>query len=115
MANILLAIIGWDPKSWDQRFRAAAPQHDIRLWPERVGDPPAAQMFTRADIGRFGARTISDAIVAFDDEAAAAAPAEFDGCRETNRARPSDEDVDPFEGAVHRDCRPPTPIGRFPS
>lgn len=39
MANILLAIIGWDPKSWDQRFRAAAPQHDIRLWPERVGDP----------------------------------------------------------------------------
>src|SRR5438874_4253080 len=43
MANILLAIIGWDPKSWDQRFRAAAPQHDIRLWPERVGDP--------ADIG----------------------------------------------------------------
>ena len=41
MANILLAIIGWDPKSWDQRFRAAAPQHDIRLWPERVGDPAA--------------------------------------------------------------------------
>jgi len=39
MANILLAIIGWDPKSWNQRFRAAAPQHDIRLWPERVGDP----------------------------------------------------------------------------
>ena len=39
MANILLAIIGWEPKSWDQRFRAAAPQHDIRLWPERVGDP----------------------------------------------------------------------------
>jgi glyoxylate/hydroxypyruvate reductase A len=39
MANILLAIIGWDPKGWDQRFRIAAPQHDIRLWPERVGDP----------------------------------------------------------------------------
>ena len=39
MANILLAIIGWDPKDWDQRFRVAAPQHGIRLWPERVGDP----------------------------------------------------------------------------
>jgi glyoxylate/hydroxypyruvate reductase len=39
MANILLAIIGWDPKGWDQRFRIAGPQHDIRLWPERVGDP----------------------------------------------------------------------------
>jgi glyoxylate/hydroxypyruvate reductase A len=39
MANILLAIIGWDPKDWDQRFRIAAPQHDIRMWPERVGDP----------------------------------------------------------------------------
>ena len=34
----LLAIIGWDPKGWDERFRALAPQHDIRLWPERVGD-----------------------------------------------------------------------------
>ena len=39
MSNILLAIIGWDPKGWDQRFRALAPQHDIRIWPERVGDP----------------------------------------------------------------------------
>jgi glyoxylate/hydroxypyruvate reductase A len=39
MANILLAIIGWDPKDWDQRFRMAGPQHDIRMWPERVGDP----------------------------------------------------------------------------
>jgi glyoxylate/hydroxypyruvate reductase A len=39
MSNILLAIIGWDPKGWEQRFRVQAPQHDIRLWPERTGDP----------------------------------------------------------------------------
>jgi glyoxylate/hydroxypyruvate reductase A len=39
MSAILLAIIGWDPKGWDQRFRALAPQHEIRLWPESVGNP----------------------------------------------------------------------------
>jgi glyoxylate/hydroxypyruvate reductase A len=39
MSNVLLAIIGWDPKGWDQRFRIKGPQHDIRMWPERVGDP----------------------------------------------------------------------------
>jgi glyoxylate/hydroxypyruvate reductase A len=39
MSAILLAIIGWDPKGWDQRFRALAPQHDIRIWPESVGNP----------------------------------------------------------------------------
>ncbi len=39
MSNILLAIIGWDPQGWDQRFRALAPQHKISLWPERVGNP----------------------------------------------------------------------------
>jgi len=39
MAGILLAIIGWDPKGWDHRFRTLAPQHDIRVWPESVGDP----------------------------------------------------------------------------
>src|SRR5262249_259952 len=38
MAGILLAIIGWEPNAWDERFRALAPQHDVRLWPERVGD-----------------------------------------------------------------------------
>jgi glyoxylate/hydroxypyruvate reductase A len=41
MATILLAIIGWDPRGWEQRFRKLAPQHGIRLWPERVGDPAA--------------------------------------------------------------------------
>jgi glyoxylate/hydroxypyruvate reductase A len=39
MANILLAIVGWDPKDWDERFRAMAPQHEIRLWPELAGNP----------------------------------------------------------------------------
>ena len=39
MSNVLLAIVGWDPKSWDQHFRAMGPQHDIRLWPERIGNP----------------------------------------------------------------------------
>ena len=39
MSTILLSIIGWDPKGWEQRFRALAPQHDIRVWPESIGDP----------------------------------------------------------------------------
>ena len=39
MSAILLAIIGWDPKGWDQLFRTLAPQHDIRLWPENIGNP----------------------------------------------------------------------------
>jgi glyoxylate/hydroxypyruvate reductase A len=39
MSNVLLAIIGWDPKGWDQRFRIKGPQHKIRMWPEHVGDP----------------------------------------------------------------------------
>jgi len=39
MSAILLAIIGWDPKGWDQLFRALAPQHDIRLWPESTASP----------------------------------------------------------------------------
>ncbi len=39
MSAILLAIIGWDPKSWDQLFHTLAPQRDVRLWPERAGNP----------------------------------------------------------------------------
>jgi glyoxylate/hydroxypyruvate reductase len=39
MSALLLAITGWDPAPWKQRFRAAAPGRDIRLWPDRVGDP----------------------------------------------------------------------------
>lgn len=36
---ILLAITGWNPQGWDERFRALAPGRDIRLWPTRMGDP----------------------------------------------------------------------------
>jgi glyoxylate/hydroxypyruvate reductase len=39
VSAILLAIIGWDPKGWEQLFRTLAPQHDIRLWPEQLGNP----------------------------------------------------------------------------
>jgi glyoxylate/hydroxypyruvate reductase len=39
MSTILLAITGWDAAPWERRFRAAAPGRDIRLWPDRVGDP----------------------------------------------------------------------------
>lgn len=39
MSSILLATMGWDPKGWERRFRALAPQHAIRVWPEQVGDP----------------------------------------------------------------------------
>jgi glyoxylate/hydroxypyruvate reductase A len=39
MSNILLAIVGWDPTGWEERFRAIAPQHKIRLWPEYIGNP----------------------------------------------------------------------------
>jgi glyoxylate/hydroxypyruvate reductase A len=38
-AALLLAITGWDPKPWEERLRALAPQRDVRLWPDRVGDP----------------------------------------------------------------------------
>jgi len=38
MASILLAIMGWDPKGWEQRFRTLAPQHDLRVWPDGIGD-----------------------------------------------------------------------------
>jgi glyoxylate/hydroxypyruvate reductase A len=36
---ILLAITSWRPSDWEHRFRAQAPQRDVRCWPERVGDP----------------------------------------------------------------------------
>jgi glyoxylate/hydroxypyruvate reductase len=39
MPAILLAVTGLDPQPWEQRFRALAPQRDIRLWPQRLGDP----------------------------------------------------------------------------
>jgi glyoxylate/hydroxypyruvate reductase A len=39
MSAFLLLITGWDAAPWERRFRAAAPGRDIRLWPDRVGDP----------------------------------------------------------------------------
>jgi len=39
MSAILLAITGWNPQEWDARFRRRAHGHDIRLWPDRIGDP----------------------------------------------------------------------------
>ena len=39
MSALLLVIMGWDAAPWERRFRAAAPGRDIRLWPDRVGDP----------------------------------------------------------------------------
>src|SRR4029078_11868392 len=43
MSNILVSTFGWDPKGWDDRFRALAPQHGIYTWPENPGDPSAIQ------------------------------------------------------------------------
>jgi glyoxylate/hydroxypyruvate reductase len=39
MSAILLAVTGLDPRPWEERMRALAPQRDIRLWPQRLGDP----------------------------------------------------------------------------
>ena len=39
MGAILLAVTGLDPKPWEERFRTLAPQRDIRIWPDRVGEP----------------------------------------------------------------------------
>jgi glyoxylate/hydroxypyruvate reductase A len=39
MPAILLAVTGLDAQPWEERMRALAPQRDIRLWPQRLGDP----------------------------------------------------------------------------
>jgi glyoxylate/hydroxypyruvate reductase A len=39
MRPLLLAIAGWDRDAWEERFRALAPSDDIRVWPDRIGDP----------------------------------------------------------------------------
>jgi len=39
MSAILLAITGWELQDWDARFQALARDRDIRLWPDRIGDP----------------------------------------------------------------------------
>jgi glyoxylate/hydroxypyruvate reductase len=35
---VLVAVTGWDPHPWFERFRAFAPERDIRLWPDNMGD-----------------------------------------------------------------------------
>jgi glyoxylate/hydroxypyruvate reductase A len=39
MTALALVITGWDVGPWAARFRAAAPGRDIRLWPDRLGNP----------------------------------------------------------------------------
>lgn len=39
MDAILLAVTGLDPKGWEERLRTLAPRREIRLWPQRLGDP----------------------------------------------------------------------------
>src|SRR5258706_15300111 len=38
MSAILLAVPGTAPQRWEARLRALAPQRDIRLWPDRLGE-----------------------------------------------------------------------------
>jgi glyoxylate/hydroxypyruvate reductase len=40
MSAILLAISGWEPEAWLERFRAEAKGREVRLWPA-TGDPAA--------------------------------------------------------------------------
>jgi len=35
---ILLAITGWNPQGWDERFRNLAAGRDVRSWPDRIGN-----------------------------------------------------------------------------
>src|SRR4029453_16403350 len=39
MGAILIAVTGIDPQAWQERLRTLAPQRDMRVWPDRVGDP----------------------------------------------------------------------------
>jgi glyoxylate/hydroxypyruvate reductase len=38
MGAILLAFTDTNPEPWERRFRALAPQRDLRVWPDRVGE-----------------------------------------------------------------------------
>src|SRR5947208_1951204 len=38
MPAILLAVTGTDPQPWAEALQALAPQRDIRLWPDRLGE-----------------------------------------------------------------------------
>ena len=36
---LLLAVGDWDASEWEQQLRASSPQREVRVWPDRVGDP----------------------------------------------------------------------------
>src|SRR5437868_5706933 len=36
---ILLVVTGWDRTEWAARLRALAPDRDVRVWPDEVGNP----------------------------------------------------------------------------
>jgi glyoxylate/hydroxypyruvate reductase A len=38
MGALLLAIDGMDPAPWEASLRACAPERDLRVWPDRVGE-----------------------------------------------------------------------------
>jgi glyoxylate/hydroxypyruvate reductase A len=38
MNAILIAVTGTSPEPWERRFRTLAPQRDLRVWPDRMGD-----------------------------------------------------------------------------
>ena len=38
MPAILIAVTGIEAQPWEERLRALAPQRDIRLWPNRIGN-----------------------------------------------------------------------------
>jgi glyoxylate/hydroxypyruvate reductase len=39
MPAILLAITDSNPEDWEKQFRTLAPTRDVRLWPDRIGNP----------------------------------------------------------------------------
>jgi len=39
MTALALVITGWDVDPWEKRFRAAAPGRDLRILPDRLGNP----------------------------------------------------------------------------
>jgi glyoxylate/hydroxypyruvate reductase A len=39
MSAILIAVNESSPEAWEAHFRALAPERDIRLWPNRLGNP----------------------------------------------------------------------------
>ncbi|MGZ5835185.1 MAG: 2-hydroxyacid dehydrogenase [Xanthobacteraceae bacterium] len=36
---LLLAAVGWDQTPWIEKFRALAPDRELRVWPDRIGNP----------------------------------------------------------------------------